>query len=160
MFDFLHGFFSAGLKTNVDNSKFSILTGRLHIPLQSGLNNLDVDDITTTCRYADIFGFTQGEVDRILCEMGFSEKREAVREWYGGYRFGNKTELYSPCSLFQEELRGQGGHCQKVVVSLCGLSKKRQPMPSSGTEDAGPLAGTSAFRAFHPGLLRAISLPA
>lgn len=101
MVDFLHGFLSAGLKTNVDNLKFGILTGRLHIPLQSGLNNLDVDDITTTCRYADVFGFTQGEVDRILCEMGLSEKREVVRDWYGGYRLGDETEIYSPWSTMQ-----------------------------------------------------------
>ena len=96
MLDFLHGFLSAGLKTNWDNLKFGIITGRLHIPLQSGLNNLDVDDLTTTCRYADVFGFTQGEVDKLLCDVGFSEKREVFRDWYGGYRLGDKTEVYSP----------------------------------------------------------------
>ena len=101
MVDFLQGFLSAGLKTNWDNLKFGILTGRLHIPLQSGLDNLDIDDITTTCRYADVFGFTQGEVDRILCEMGLSEKRDVVREWYGGYRLGDKTEVYSPWSTMK-----------------------------------------------------------
>ena len=98
MLDFLHGFLSAGLKTNWDNLKFGIITGRLHIPLQSGLNNLDVDDLTTTCRYADVFGFTQGEVDKLLCDVGFSEKREVFRDWYGGYRLGDKTEVYSPWS--------------------------------------------------------------
>ena len=101
MLDFLHGFLSAGLKTNWDNLKFGILTGRLHIPLQSGLNNLDVDDLTTTCRYADVFGFTQGEVDKLLCDAGFSEKREVFRDWYGGYRLGDKTEVYSPWSTMQ-----------------------------------------------------------
>ena len=97
----MHGFLSAGLKTNWDNLKFGILTGRLHIPLQSGLNNLDVDDLTTTCRYADVFGFTQGEVDKLLCDAGFSEKREVFRDWYGGYRLGDKTEVYSPWSTMQ-----------------------------------------------------------
>ena len=101
MLDFLHGFLSAGLKTNWDNLKFGIITGRLHIPLQSGLNNLDVDDLTTTCRYADVFGFTQGEVDKLLCDVGFSEKREVFRDWYGGYRLGDKTEVYSPWSTMQ-----------------------------------------------------------
>ena len=101
MVDFLQGFLSAGLKTNWDNLKFGIITGRLHIPLQSGLNNLDVDDLTTTCRYADVFGFTQGEVDKLLCDVGFSEKREVFRDWYGGYRLGDKTEVYSPWSTMQ-----------------------------------------------------------
>ena len=101
MVDFLQGFLSAGLKNNVDNLKFGILTGRLHIPLQSGLDNLYIDDVTTTCRYADVFGFTQGEVDKILCEMGLSEKRDVVREWYGGYRLGDKTEVYSPWSIMK-----------------------------------------------------------
>lgn len=101
MVDFLHGFFSAALKTNRDNLKFGILTGRLHIPLQSGLNHLDIDDITTTRRYADVFGFTQDEVDKLLCDAGFSEKKEVFRDWYGGYRFGNKTEIYNPWNTME-----------------------------------------------------------
>ena len=98
MADFLDGFFCEGLKTNFD-LKFSLLAGRVHIPtrsLTSGFNNASVYEVTKHGWCADFFAFTEEEVDTLLCKTGFADKREDFRAWYGGYRFGNKKDLYCP----------------------------------------------------------------
>ncbi len=101
MIDFMRGFLSSALKTNSSNLLFAVLTGCLRITRESifsGLNNLKCYDISD-CDYADTFGFTQEEVDRLLAEAGLSSKREEVREWYDGYRFGDNQEIYCPWSI-------------------------------------------------------------
>ncbi len=100
MADFMREFLSAGLKTN-DNLMFAVLTGCVRIPLADdygGLNNLVCHDISG-CRYADTFGFTQAEVDTLLDKAGLSCKREEVRDWYDGYRFGDIEHIYSPWTI-------------------------------------------------------------
>ncbi len=111
MVDFMRNFLSAGLKTNSDNLQFGILTGCLRITCKStfsGLNHLDCFDITSGPRYADTFGFTQGEVDRILCDAGLGGKRDIFKAWYDGYRFGDLTEIYCPWSImsYLDDLQG------------------------------------------------------
>ncbi len=104
MVDFMRSFLLAGLKTNLDNLMFGILTGCLRITRESifsGLNHLDCFDITTDHKYADTFGFTQGEVDTLLRDTGFWEKRDVLKTWYDGYRFGNLTEIYCPWSIMK-----------------------------------------------------------
>ena len=100
MVDFMRNFLLAGLKSNFVNLKFGILTGCLIMSYEStGLNNLCCNDITKVSPYADVFGFTQDEVDKILCEAGFPEKRAMIRQWYDGYRFGNRTGIYCPWDI-------------------------------------------------------------
>ncbi|MDO5537683.1 MAG: AAA family ATPase, partial [Desulfovibrionaceae bacterium] len=48
---------------------------------------------------ADSIGFTQEEADMLLEEAGCAEKREAVREWYGGYSFGQGQTMYCPWEI-------------------------------------------------------------
>lgn len=48
--------------------------------------------------YAEYFGFTQKEVEEMLKCYGIADKREEVKTWYDGYRFGN-TEVYNPWSV-------------------------------------------------------------
>lgn len=58
-------------------------------------NNLIV--VTTTSnQYADIFGFTELEVDEALQEYGLYDRKEEVKRWYDGFRFGNQEEIYNP----------------------------------------------------------------
>lgn len=54
---------------------------------------------TTSDLYADSFGFTQQEVWDALDEYDLSLKKETVREWYDGFTFGQKTDIYNPWSI-------------------------------------------------------------
>ena len=90
------------LKTN-DFLQFAILTGCLRITKESsytGLNNLRCYGISDV-RFADKFGFTSNEVDDLLSAAGFPEKKDVIKEWYDGYRFGDDTEIYCPWDILQ-----------------------------------------------------------
>ena len=64
----------------------------------SDLNHLSV--VTTTSdKYSDAFGFTQEEVSDALREFEMCEMEQAVKNWYDGFTFGNKTALYNPWSI-------------------------------------------------------------
>lgn len=79
----------------------AIMTGITRVSKESifsDLNNLVV--ITTTSKeYADIFGFTQTQVDAALQEYGLYERRAEVKRWYDGFKFGEKEEIYNPWSI-------------------------------------------------------------
>lgn len=78
----------------------AIVTGCLRISKESiftGLNNLDIYSILSN-NFADLFGFTQPEVEEMLCYYGFPEKIQEARDWYDGYLFG-MTNVYNPWSI-------------------------------------------------------------
>ena len=84
------------LKTN-DSLYFAVLTGCLRISKESiftGLNNLKTHTISDV-RYDEYFGFTNTDVDEILEFYGLSSYKDAIRDWYDGYRFGN-SDVYCP----------------------------------------------------------------
>ena len=54
---------------------------------------------TTSDKYSDAFGFTQEEVSDALREFEMCEMEQAVKNWYDGFTFGNKTALYNPWSI-------------------------------------------------------------
>ncbi len=99
---FMRNFLSDALKTN-PYLNFAILTGALRITMESiftGLNNLSSFDIVAD-KYSDVFGFTQNEVDQLLARAGLEEKRGQLKEWYDGYRFGEREDIYCPWSIMQ-----------------------------------------------------------
>lgn len=82
-----------------DNSalKLAVVTGCLRIAKESiftGTNNFVSDTISDT-RLNEYFGFTQGEVDRLLEDTGTASHREEMKEWYDGYCFGD-FDVYCP----------------------------------------------------------------
>lgn len=84
------------LKTN-DSLYFAVLTGCLRIAKESiftGLNNFNVMSITDAA-YDEYFGFSHQEVREMLEHYGVGEKYNQVKEWYNGYRFGNR-DVYCP----------------------------------------------------------------
>ena len=84
------------LKTN-DSLHFAVLTGCLRIFRESiftGLNNPKVHMISDV-RYDEYFGFTSVDVDEILKFYGLSSCKAVIREWYDGYRFGDR-DVYCP----------------------------------------------------------------
>ncbi|MEF2806414.1 MAG: AAA family ATPase [Massilistercora timonensis] len=99
MVSVIRSLFESALKTN-DYLEFAVVTGCLRISKESiftGLNNFNVVSITNSS-FAEHFGFTQEEVERMLQDYGLAENLETVRKWYDGYRFG-ETEVYNPWSV-------------------------------------------------------------
>ena len=99
MADFIRSLFESALKTN-PNLEFAVITGCLRITKESiftGLNNLQIISIMNK-NYGEYFGFTQKEVESLLCDYGIGGKSEEVKQWYDGYLFGN-TEVYNPWSV-------------------------------------------------------------
>ena len=94
--DIMRSMFNKALKDNT-YIKMAVLTGCLRIAEESiftGLNNLSVKTITDT-DYAECFGFTNEEMDKLLTDTELMDKRPVFREWYDGYIFGNR-EVYCP----------------------------------------------------------------
>ena len=85
------------MKTNAA-LQFAILTGCLRIAKESiftGLNNFACYSISDA-EFDDKFGFTESEVDALLEAGNLSKRKDELKEWYDGYRFGNGTEIYCP----------------------------------------------------------------
>ncbi|MCR5219644.1 MAG: ATP-binding protein [bacterium] len=102
MIGFMRSLLGAALKTNA-SLKFAVLTGCLRIARESiftGLNNFKCYGISDV-QYADKLGFTPAEVDTLLSDAGFPDKKAILKEWYDGYRFGKQTEMYCPWDILQ-----------------------------------------------------------
>jgi hypothetical protein len=99
MITFIRSLFESAVKTN-DSLEFAVITGCLRISKESiftGLNNLQVNSLLTV-DYAEYFGFVQEEVDLMLEYYQLESKKEELKSWYDGYKFGN-TEVYNPWSV-------------------------------------------------------------
>ncbi|MCD8067779.1 MAG: ATP-binding protein [Lachnospiraceae bacterium] len=97
---FTRSLFNMTFKTNPYLEK-GLLTGITRISRESifsDLNNLDV--ITTTSqKYESAFGFTEAEVMEALRAFDMTDSMEKVREWYDGFHFGHRTDIYNPWSI-------------------------------------------------------------
>ena len=97
---FIRGLFNAAFKTNPDLDR-AIMTGITRVSKESifsDLNNLEV--VTTTSeKYETCLGFTQEEVWEALEEYGLSEQRQLVQDWYDGFTFGKREDIYNPWSI-------------------------------------------------------------
>ena len=97
---FTRSLFNATFKTNPYLER-AIMTGITRVSKESvfsDLNNLEV--VTTTSeKYQDSFGFTQQEVSSALAEYGLSGHEKEVKEWYDGFIFGRKRDIYNPWSI-------------------------------------------------------------
>ena len=101
MVKLMRGILGQALKTN-DFLQFAVLTGCLRISKESiftGLNNFKVLSILDA-RFDEQFGFTDGEVKKLLADYGFSSYFAEVKEWYNGYHFGN-ADIYCPWDVIR-----------------------------------------------------------
>lgn len=98
--EFFRGLFNATFKTNMYFSR-AILTGITRVSKESIFSDLNNPEVVTTTseKYADSFGFTQEEVSDALHEFGISDMENDVRDWYNGFTFGKRTDLYNPWSI-------------------------------------------------------------
>ena len=97
---FTRSFFNATFKTNPYLER-AIMTGITRVSKESifsDLNNLEV--ITTLSpKYETAFGFTEEEVFNAFDEQGLSDKKDVVKMWYDGFKFGEKNDIYNPWSI-------------------------------------------------------------
>ena len=100
MVEFIRGLFNSTFKTNRYLER-AVMTGITRVSKESifsDLNNLEV--VTTTSeKYEDSFGFTEEEVWAALQECGLYENRMAVKDWYDGFTFGKRKDIYNPWSI-------------------------------------------------------------
>ncbi len=100
MVDFTRSLFNSTFKTNLHLER-AVMTGITIVSKESAfsdLNNLEVVTATSE-KYADCFGFTEEEVFAALEEYGLSDRKKEVKEWYDGFTFGNRTDIYNPWSI-------------------------------------------------------------
>ena len=97
---FTRSLFGATFKTNPYMER-ALMTGITRVSKESmfsDLNNLEV--VTTTSeKYADSFGFTEEEVFAALEEYGLSDQKQQVKDWYDGFSFGSRKDIYNPWSI-------------------------------------------------------------
>lgn len=97
--EFMRRLYGMALKNN-KYLDFAVLTGITRVAKESifsGLNNLLVCGVLSDF-YADIFGFTLAETEKLLQDSGYADKIADLKEWYDGYIFGGK-EIYNPWSV-------------------------------------------------------------
>lgn len=100
MVEFIKGMFNAAFKDNPCMER-AVLTGITRVSKESifsDLNNLKVVT-TTSAKYEAAFGFTEDEVFAALEEFGMLDKKQDVKRWYDGFRFGNCGNIYNPWSI-------------------------------------------------------------
>ena len=109
MVGLIRALFSQTLKTN-PNLYFAVITGCLQIAMSScgrhlesiftGLNNFKVRTVSDI-DFAEYFGFTDKEVRDMLSYYGIEEFYDDIKEWYGGYHFGD-VEVYCPWDVINQ----------------------------------------------------------
>ena len=96
---FFRNFYSSVLKDNQYLER-GFLTGILRVAKEgifSGLNNLEICSILDN-KYSSFYGLTEDEVLKSLDFFNMEYKLNEVKDWYDGYKFGNK-EIYNPWSI-------------------------------------------------------------
>ena len=107
---FIRSLFNSTFKTNPYMER-AIMTGITRVSKESifsDLNNLEVVTATSN-KYEDSFGFTQDEVSDALQEFGLSDQEDIVKDWYDGFTFGRKTDIYNPWSIINFLDKGELG---------------------------------------------------
>ena len=123
MVQLIRSVFSQVLKTN-KSLYFAVITGCLRIAKESiftGLNNFKVRTISDNL-YAEYFGFTDNEVQELLCYYEMEEKYGQMKEWYDGYHFG-QVDVYCPWDILNQ--------CDKFLESKDAMMESHWENSSS-----------------------------
>ena len=97
---FTRSLFNSTFKTNPYLER-GIMTGITRVSKESIFSDLNNPKVVTTTsdEYAASFGFTEEEVFEALEAYGYSNEKEAVKQWYDGFIFGTHTDMYNPWSI-------------------------------------------------------------
>ena len=97
--DYLRGLYSV-VKDCDAHVRFSFFTGVSKfskVSLFSGLNNLT--DITLDPQFSDICGYTEADLDAVFAPELPGLDRQAIRDWYNGYRWLGEETVYNPFDI-------------------------------------------------------------
>lgn len=97
---FLKSFYNTTFKDNPYLEK-TVLTGVSRVAKESifsGANNFVVYTVLDN-EFANDFGITEEEMDKIIKDFDIEDKKEQIKEWYDGYKIGNVEGIYNPWSI-------------------------------------------------------------
>ncbi len=128
---FTRNLFGATFETNPYMER-ALMTGITRVSKESmflDLNNLKV--VTTTSeKYADCFGFTEEEVFAVLEEYGLSDQKRRVKDWYDGFTFGSRKDIYNPWSIIN--------YLDKKMVGAYWVNTSSNRLASKLLQEASP----------------------
>ncbi len=107
---FMQGFLGEAYKGNNSLHK-GMLTGVMRVGKESIFsewNNFSVFGLTSPY-FADNFGFTKEETEKILTYFNLENKKEEVQKWYNGYKFGDVENIYNPWSIVNYIAQNKAG---------------------------------------------------
>ncbi|MDM8532588.1 AAA family ATPase, partial [Anaerolineales bacterium HSG25] len=134
---FMRNLLSGGLKDN-EYLKKGVLTGILRVAKESIFSSLNNPGVFTVLnkRFADVFGFTEVEVQAMLADYTMSDSYEEVSTWYDGYLFGGQT-IYNPWSVLNYMVNQEGAKPYWLNTGSTDLIDRL--MTRSGSELRGEL---------------------
>ena len=97
---FLKTFYGTTFKDNSYLEK-TVLTGVSRVAKESifsGANNFKVFTVLDN-EFADDFGITSEEIDKVIEDFKVEDEKEEIKKWYDGYRIGNVEGIYNPWSV-------------------------------------------------------------
>ena len=97
---FFKTFFGTTFKDNPYLEK-TVLTGVSRVAKESifsGANNFKVYTVLDN-EFADDFGITEEEMDKVIKDFNIEEEKEEIKKWYDGYKIGEVEEIYNPWSI-------------------------------------------------------------
>ncbi len=109
---FMRSFLGKTFKGNDDNLKKGLLTGVMRVGRESIFskwNNFEVFGITSPY-FADKFGFTKSETEKLLTYFNLQKEKEKLAIWYDGYKFGDIENIYNPWSIVSYVLNIKNGY--------------------------------------------------
>ena len=98
--EFYKTFYGMTFKDNPYLEK-TVLTGVSRVAKESifsGANNFDVFTILDN-EFADDFGITEEEMDKVIEDFKVEDDKEEIKKWYDGYKIGDKEGIYNPWSI-------------------------------------------------------------
>ena len=97
---FMQGFLGDAYKGN-NSLRKGLLTGVMRVGRESIFsewNNFRVYSITSPY-FDDKFGFTEQETVEFLNYFNLKDRKNDIKKWYNGYKFGNTQHIYNPWSI-------------------------------------------------------------
>ena len=98
--NFFKTFFGTTFKDNPYLEK-TVITGVSRIAKESifsGANNFKVYTVLDD-EFSDDFGITEEEMEKIYKDFDIQDKKEEIKNWYDGYKIGNREGIYNPWSI-------------------------------------------------------------
>ena len=97
---FFKTFYGVTFKDNPYLEK-TVITGVSRVAKESifsGANNFDVYTVLDN-EFADDFGITEEEMDKVIKDFKVQDDKEEIKRWYDGYKIGDIEGIYNPWSI-------------------------------------------------------------